>query len=264
MILDLIKKYEGYIEKYSRLLHLYDVDCNEAFTPEDFENSCIHGWMANLSAFFIDNLEECIFYDVYLKQNVRDRLFILLQLIGDNDLFPKFDPDVSKYVNNPLLSKDEEEQAKIDIKSMVVSFNSTVRTVLSYICKKCKAFDVSLPEELKAALLRFGALDGTDKGKELKLKDNTLFESCILIDDKEQLLQKLHKLIDGKKGKFVANVIKVCCSVGIIVKPTYTQVRNEFGDIGAKSGYNKYMSYQYKNEDSESIKKALGSFVSSF
>ena len=260
MILDWVKEYRRYIEKYSRLLHLYDVDCNEAFAPEDFENSCVYGWLADCSTFFINNLEECIFHDVYSRQDVRERLYILLEFRDwHNDLFPKFDLDVSRYINNPLFSEKEMTEAKRDIKSMVVSFNSTVSDVLFYICEICKANSVPLTENLEAALLRFGTLRGVGykKEQENKGKDNTLFESCILINGKEQLLEKLHKLIDGKKGKFVANVIKACCGIGFIVKPTYTQVRNEFGDIGAKSGYNKYMSEQYNNEDSESIKKAL-------
>lgn len=263
MISDWVREYRGYIEKYSRLLHLYDVDCNEVFTPEDFENSCMYGSLADKSYFFINSLEELLFYNVYFKQDVRERLQLLLALIElHGDLFPKFDLDVSKYINNSLLSEKEIAEAKRDIKSMVVSFNSTVGEVLSDICEICTLFSVSLTENLEAALLRFRALSGVNykKDQESKGKDNTLFESCILINDKEQLLEKLHKLIDGKKGKFVANVIKVCCDVGIIVRPTYTQVRNEFGDIGDKSGYNKYISYGYNDADGKSIKNALASF----
>lgn len=260
MILDWLREYKSYIEKYSRLLHLYDVDCNEAFafTPEDYENSCVYGWLAERSGFFIGNLEEYIFHDAYLIQDVRDRLNILMGLIElHNGLFPKFDLDVSKYVNNPLLSEKEEAEAKRDIKSMVVSFNSTVGNVLSDICKICIEFKVPLTRNLEAAMLRFGALDSAVYKKEQESKYNTLFASCIMIDNKEQLLQKLHNLIDGKKGKFVAKVIKVCCDVGLIAKPTYTQVRNEFGNIGDKSGYNKYVSYTYNSEESNPIKKAL-------
>lgn len=263
MILDWVKEYRRYIEKYSRLLHLYDIECHEVFTSEDFENSCVYGCLAANSDFFINSLEELLFHDVNFKQDVRERLQILLELMErHNDLFPKFDLDVSKYIKNPLFSEKEMTEAKRDIKSMVVSFNSTVSDVLFYICEICKAYSVSLTGNLGAALLRFGALGGVGykKEQESKGKDNTLFEACILIDDKELLLEKLHKLIGGKKGKFVANVIKACCDVGIIAKPTYTQVKNEFGNIGAKSGYNKYISNQYNNEDINSIKKALDCF----
>lgn len=67
------------------------------------------------------------------------------------------------------------------------------------------------------------------------------FNDRILAEDKDKVLTKLHSLINGKRGKNVALVIIASVEMGIITKPTYKEVQKEFGDIGAESGYNKYM-----------------------
>lgn len=73
-------------------------------------------------------------------------------------------------------------------------------------------------------------------------KQDLSFRDCIMIEDKDGLLGKLHKIIGNKRGKAVAMAISFCVKNGIISKPTYTIIKNEFGDIGAKSGFNKYMA----------------------
>lgn len=69
--------------------------------------------------------------------------------------------------------------------------------------------------------------------------------------EQEKILQKLHAFIDGKKGKYVAMVIHAVHTKGLILKPTFTQVKNEFGDIGNVSGYNRYMRDYYVFTDRE-------------
>ena len=54
-------------------------------------------------------------------------------------------------------------------------------------------------------------------------------------------IKKLHTLIDGKKGKDFCLYIVASIKLGKLTKPTYTQVKNEFGDIGNKSGFNRYL-----------------------
>ena len=63
-----------------------------------------------------------------------------------------------------------------------------------------------------------------------------------MIDDANgEKLQKTHTKMSGKKGKDAALIILACIKKGWMAKPTYTQVRDEFGDIGSKTGYNKYL-----------------------
>lgn len=80
-----------------------------------------------------------------------------------------------------------------------------------------------------------------------------------MIDDADGgKLAKLHKVIDGKKGRFVALVIKAGVKMGRLDKPTYTQVKQEFGDIGNKSGYNRYMNhYIFTDEEIEAAENAI-------
>lgn len=72
-------------------------------------------------------------------------------------------------------------------------------------------------------------------------------------------LQKMHTTIDGKKGKDAALIILACIKKGWLSKPTYTQVKNEFGDIGSKTGYNKYLCEQkFTKEELEGAINSLG------
>ena len=57
-------------------------------------------------------------------------------------------------------------------------------------------------------------------------------------------LQRLHDIWGGRKGKDAALIILACIKKGWMTKPTYTQVKNEFGDIGSKTGYNRYLYEQ--------------------
>lgn len=63
-----------------------------------------------------------------------------------------------------------------------------------------------------------------------------------MIDDAEgEKLKKMHTILKGKKGKDFALIIWACIKRGWCNKPTYTQVKEEFGDIGSKTGYNRYV-----------------------
>ena len=77
--------------------------------------------------------------------------------------------------------------------------------------------------------------------------------------NKDYILKELHELISGRKGREVALIIRVCIKEGIITKPTFKQVEDEFGYIGNVSGYNKYMAdkYEFNDEEINGIKKKL-------
>ena len=71
------------------------------------------------------------------------------------------------------------------------------------------------------------------------------FVDCVLVENKEECVARLHELIDNKVGKAVAMVIKAAIETGLIVKPTSTQVKEEFKGMGNISGYNKYMGADF-------------------
>lgn len=64
-----------------------------------------------------------------------------------------------------------------------------------------------------------------------------------MIDDANGCkLKKIHVLMNGKSGKMAALVILACIEKGWMHKPTYTQVVNEFGNIGTQQGFTSYLS----------------------
>ena len=80
-----------------------------------------------------------------------------------------------------------------------------------------------------------------------------------MIDDANGAkLQKLHSVMKGKKGKDVALTILAAMLKGWLTRPTYTQAKNEFGDIGSKTGYNKYLNANsYTKEEIEGAINSL-------
>lgn len=81
----------------------------------------------------------------------------------------------------------------------------------------------------------------------------------IIIDDADGCkLQKMHLKMDGKKGKAFALMILVCIKKGWILRPTYTQAKNEFGDIGSNTIYNRYLKEQmFSKEELEGAINSL-------
>ena len=71
-----------------------------------------------------------------------------------------------------------------------------------------------------------------------------------MIDDANGCkLQRIHVVMNGKKGKEAALVILACIEKGWMHKPTYTQVVNEFGDIGTQQGFTSYLNKDKFSEE---------------
>lgn len=84
------------------------------------------------------------------------------------------------------------------------------------------------------------------------------FKDLMLNDEQGEHLLKMHRVLSGKKGKDFVLIIVACMKIGWITKPTYTQAKNEFGDIGSKQIYSKYLSNQYAFTQTE-IEGAINS-----
>ena len=89
------------------------------------------------------------------------------------------------------------------------------------------------------------------------------FIDYIVVEDKENYLNKLHELIDNKVGKYVAMVITAAKETkGLMVRPTSTMVVKEFGNIGSIGGYNKYMNCDFsRDSDYRTITEILERYV---
>lgn len=83
------------------------------------------------------------------------------------------------------------------------------------------------------------------------------FRAYLHHENKDALIQKLHELLDGKKGKLVVTVIKALENLRFIAgyenrSELYKVMRHEFGDnIGSNSGLNDFFNKSYKILDGE-------------
>lgn len=106
-----------------------------------------------------------------------------------------------------------------------------------------------------------------EQNNEKPVKQDEDLTSCFLVQDdkKNELLKKLHSLIDGKKGKSVAIVIHLCVELGLMSKkPTFGVLKAEFGNIGNASGFNSYYGkYEtsYTKEEKDGLKKHFEPFM---
>ena len=103
------------------------------------------------------------------------------------------------------------------------------------------------------------------QGQEIKAKPTrgrgrptNPFSSKMIDDAKGEKLKKMHSKLDGKTGKDFALLMWACINKGWCNKPTYTQVKEEFGDIGEKTGYNKYLNNSRLFSEAEKSGALLG------
>lgn len=102
----------------------------------------------------------------------------------------------------------------------------------------------------------------TAKGKG---RPKAAIKEMMIDDDGGGKLRALHRAMGEKKGKAAATVIRAAVKLGWMVKPTFKAVENEFGGIGNRSGFNKYMaddSRQITDEEIDGAKQALENIIS--
>ena len=73
--------------------------------------------------------------------------------------------------------------------------------------------------------------------------------SSVIVGNETEILHKLHGLLEGKTGCKAVIFIKAAILLGLIQKPTYTQFKEEFGEIASKPLYNKYIGQNLFSED---------------
>ena len=97
-------------------------------------------------------------------------------------------------------------------------------------------------------------------------RTKTIMDFILLDDDaqKQKFLNKLHTLIDGKKGKYVAFVIRTCVEHGLMSKPRFPILEQTFGNIGNVSGYRKYYSLPLTQEDDKKDIKGIETHILPF
>lgn len=110
--------------------------------------------------------------------------------------------------------------------------------------------EMSLPSKLDAGEFKGLVINSAKGGKTNKSefqkrrergRPKDTFKDKMICSNTDKVLDRLHNLMYKKKGRDVALIITACIKEGIMTKPTFKQVSDEFGDIGNVSGYNKYM-----------------------
>lgn len=99
-----------------------------------------------------------------------------------------------------------------------------------------------------------------EKQKQARRKGNPkrTFKDCMIEDADGRKLQRIHKLINGRKGKYVSLIILACMKKGWIIKPTYTQVKNEFGKICSQQNFSNYLHEEkYDKDEIEGVMNSL-------
>lgn len=97
-----------------------------------------------------------------------------------------------------------------------------------------------------------------DTGKK-KGRPTKTFKDLMLNDEGGEHLKKIHNLMNGKSGKDAGLIMLACIKKGWITKPTRAQVTKEFGNIGSKQGFLKYLTneYSFTNDELEGVMNSL-------
>ena len=96
----------------------------------------------------------------------------------------------------------------------------------------------------------------------VRAEAQTDFAAVVIdVDRKKKIIQALHSQIDGRKGKDVALVVQAAMQAGLIRRPTHAQMVAEFGAIGDKAGYSRYMNYEFFDYELETVSNKLKDFI---
>lgn len=167
----------------------------------------------------------------------------------------KDDPDRNRELIDALVAVygDETFPIMVTLESICNTANYIVQDVCSILDGVCKfvGYTPELQEQTQEATntdslaVEQPEPQQTAEGQKEKPKRGRPTEpfASKMIDDADGgKLKKMHTILKGKKGKDFALIIWACIKRGWCNKPTYTQVKGEFGDIGSPTGYNRYVN----------------------
>lgn len=112
-------------------------------------------------------------------------------------------------------------------------------------------YDIEIVFKDKESVLNTAVAEDPNTAKNKPRITKNIMDYILLDDDaqKQKFLNKLHTLIDGKRGKYVAFVIRSCVEHGLMSKPKFPILKQTFGEIGNISGYRKYYYLNPLKED---------------
>lgn len=106
--------------------------------------------------------------------------------------------------------------------------------------------------------------NGHKTAKTDKSRKRAPFSSCIMdYYRRDEILALLHSVIDGKGAKELGHIIHTLINSGVILRPTFPQLKDEFQITHTRSAYEKYMKeYIIIPEDiSNHIREVFKDFI---
>lgn len=198
--------------------------------------------------FLMPDADKPIYVDRVLYYLFLNKRHIISTEIGDNELL--FETLIEHHKKTFPFSRfdlndiDEEYLTLSAIKSDIDYFKLTM-VIFADLMKLISAFSIKYDANkypIKEFLKLKPEIDDI-------ISKNKKFEDYLHHDNKEELLEVLRTLFDGKKGKDVAVIILALQELGIIYignrNELYRSMRAEFGDIGSSSGINDYLKKEY-------------------
>lgn len=100
---------------------------------------------------------------------------------------------------------------------------------------------------------------GTKPKRKKGVKPRKSFAECVVDSSKkDEVIEKIRSLVAGKTGNQAYIIFVAAVKAGLILKPAYNAVVEEFGDIGAESGFSRKMvKGAFLPEELEPIVKVL-------
>lgn len=192
-------------------------------------------------------LEEDLLEVCTKPEEMQQYFTLMLSQMPECSILNKYDERLERYKER--FGRELAEQAENLIEWLTLELDGLMHQLL----KVGKKYGLTNPyEEVWRNELR-GTFEQTDTKKEVcehteqkptrrRGRPTETLKDKMNDDEDGSKLQKIHVLMKGKKGKDAVLVLLACVLKGWMDRPTYTQVKNEFGDIGSKTGFNRYFA----------------------
>ena len=106
---------------------------------------------------------------------------------------------------------------------------------------ECLSMNKEAPKLNQEPRKENGSKSKRKRGRPKETLKDKMIKDKMINDADGSKLQKIHKVMDGKKGKDAALIILACIKMGWMLKPTFPEVKKEFGDIGSRQNFTKYL-----------------------
>lgn len=210
-----------------------------------------------------------------MENNISYAISVIKESVTDNGELPKMDSSFSMNDMVEVISKmamqpnrSFEDWAKSPKMGMLLNkFIIQGVQLFDAIGKRTTSENIQ-PTEFEKELDMFMNEIGfsTDELSVSEPKDTDSFIYYISMKEhSERIIGALRKVLNGKRGRKAALIFTCAIDLGLINRPSYLAVRAEFGDIGGRSNFNKYMYGGFTNQEKQpgkiALKQLLGDII---